>query len=81
MMRAYWLATDFTSGQQKEYLSLMNKDAAKGDDGVLNLIINNLNYVPAEELKKAAHGAGYEKQLHETLDMIMSAEKLGEQSE
>ena len=81
MMRGYWLATDFTLGQQEEYLKLMTKDAAKGDDGVLNLIINNLNYVPADKLKEAAHGAGYEKQLHETLDMIMSAEKLGEQGE
>lgn len=81
MLRAFWLATDFTAGQQEEYMKLMSRDASKGDDGVLNLILNNLNYVPAEKLKEAAHGSGYEKDLHETLDIIMSSEKLGEESE
>jgi len=79
MMRAFWAATDFSKGQQEEYLKLMNKDIKAGEDGVLNLILRNLNNLSADELRDIAIGAGVEDQITNTLDVIDSAETLGEQ--
>jgi hypothetical protein len=78
MMRAFWAATDFSAGQQEEYLKLMNKDITAGEDGVLNLILRNLNNISADELRDIAIGAGVEDQITNTLDVIDSAETLGE---
>ena len=79
LLRAFWAATDFSKGQQEEYLKLMNKDIKAGEDGVLNLILRNLNNLSADELRDIAIGAGVEDQITNTLDVIDSAETLGEQ--
>jgi hypothetical protein len=79
MLRAFWTVGDFSQGQQEEYLKLMARDARKGDDGVLGLILNNMNYVPVEEIEKAAYGAGVHDQVSETIQAIISAKPLGEE--
>lgn len=78
LLRGFWTSTDFTQGQQEEYLNLINRDMKAGDEGVLGLILNNMNYVTADELRKAAVGAGVEDEITNTLDIIDSAETLGE---
>jgi len=81
MLRAFWSATDFTVGQQKEYMSLLARDIEKGDDGVLGLILQNLNYVSAEEIMEAAQGAGVTDQVGEIIQMIMETERMGDADE
>ena len=78
LLRAFWSATEFSQGQQEEYLKLMARDIKAGTDGVLNLIIRNLNMVSADELRDIAIGAGVEDEITNTLDVIDSAENLGE---
>jgi hypothetical protein len=81
MLRAFWSATGFTLGQQKEYMSLLARDIEKGDDGVLGLILQNLNYVSAEDIMEAAQGAGVTDQVGEIIQMIMETERMGDADE
>ena len=78
MLRGFWSAADFTSGMQEEYMKLMLRDAKNGDDGVLNLIINNLNYIPEEKIREAAFGSNYQKELEDVLQLINEQKPLGE---
>jgi hypothetical protein len=79
MLRAFWSVGDFSMGQKQEYLRMMSKDAKKGDNGVYGLIFNNMNYVPIEEIEKAAHGAGVYNEISETIQSIITTKKLGEE--
>jgi hypothetical protein len=78
MLRAFWSATDFTSGQQEEYMKLLARDIQKGDEGVLGLILNNLNYVKAEDLMEMAQGAGVTDEVGDIIQMIMETEQMGD---
>ncbi len=79
MLRSFWSVGDFSQGQQQEYLRMMAKDAKKGDNGVYGLIFNNMNYLPVEEIEKAAHGAGVYDEISETIQSIITTKKLGEE--
>lgn len=79
MLRSFWSVGDFSLGQQQEYLRMMSKDAKKGDNGVYGLIFNNMNYVPIEEIEKAARGAGVYDEIGETIQSIITTKKLGEE--
>jgi hypothetical protein len=79
MLRSFWSVGDFSLGQQQEYLRMMSKDAKKGDNGVYGLIFNNMNYVPIEEIEKAARGAGVYDEISETIQSIITTKKLGEE--
>lgn len=78
MLRAFWSATEFTGGQKDEYLKLMSRDAKKGELGALGIILNNIDYVSAEELKKAVVVGGYSDRLIETVNLL---ERLGGKEE
>jgi len=78
MMRAFWTVGEFSLGQQQEVLSLMTRDAKKGDNGLYGLIFNNMNYIPVEEIEAQAYGAGIHDEISETIQAIITAEKLGE---
>jgi len=81
MLRGFWTATDFSTGQQEEYMKLLMRDVSQGDDGVLGLIQRNLNYVRTEDLMEAAHGAGVSDQIGEVIEYIMSTEQMGDSTD
>lgn len=78
MHRAYWAATDFTEGMSKLYLKEVSKKALKGEDTVIEQIMNSVDYVPFEETIEAIHGSGNQDKLKEMLHSIEHAQELGE---
>jgi hypothetical protein len=78
MLRAFWLATDFTGGQKEEYMKLMMRDAKKGDSGILSQIVNNLDMVSPEDLKAFIGISGLDPQLGEAVDFMLEQKRLGE---
>jgi len=79
MLRGFWAATSFTTGQQEEYMKLLMRDVSQGDDGVLGLIQRNLNYTRTEDIMKAAHGAGVFDEVGEVIEYIQSIEQVGDE--
>lgn len=78
MLRAFWSTADFTHGMKEEYMRLLLRDAKNGDDGVLNLMINNMNLVSEEDLREAAFGAGAGEKMEDLLEIINKQKPLGE---
>jgi hypothetical protein len=74
MLRAFWIAGDFSGGQKEEYLKLMKRDASKGDAGAMGIVLRNIGYVSADEIRKAIVVGGYSSELSETVDLL---ERLG----
>jgi hypothetical protein len=79
MLRGFWAATSFTTGQQEEYMKLLMRDVSQGDDGVLGLIQRNLNYTRTEDIMEAAHGAGVFDEVGEVIKYIQSIEQVGDE--
>lgn len=80
MLRAFWTAGDFSLAMKEEYLKAMSRDARNQEDGVMNMILRNVNTVDVDTLREAAYGSGYQGKLEETLRYIdeLSKQRLGE---
>ena len=78
MLRGFWTTADFTLGMKEEYIKLMTRDAKAGDDGVLNLMLRNMNLISEEKLREAAFGSNYQEDMEEVLKLINEQQPLGE---
>lgn len=78
MLRGFWAAADFSLGMKEEYMRLMLRDARSGDDGVLNLMLNNMNLISEEQLREAAFGSNYQEEMDDILQIINEQKSLGE---